>query len=185
MAESKKPLMLERGAEYLELVRADPAEHPAEIKAMAEYVGVSRRLFYKADPAIQKLVADLEDLRDRVRPEAALELKSEDHGMDVLTDTELAGEIDKAVQRAVWAMKKFIGQRSRGDASAEASLVGYDLDVCLGQLRSIRQDLHPLVDELQRRASREPAPPPTSDDENLTLPLLPEGPSPDQPTSEH
>ena len=151
MAESKKPLMLERGAEYLDLVRSSPAEHPAEIKAMAEYVGVSRRLFYKADPDIQKLVADLEDLRDSARPEAALEFEPEGPGFEALTDAELAGEVDRAAQRAVWAMRKFVGQRARGAASAEASLVAYDLDVCMGQLRAIQQDLRPRVAELERR----------------------------------
>jgi len=167
MAESKKPLMLERGAEYLDLVRSSPAEHPAEIKAMAEYVGVSRRLFYKADPDIQKLVADLEDLRDSARTEAALEFEPADHAFDILTDTELAAEVDRAVQRAVWAMRKFVGQRARGSASAEASLVAYDLDVCMGQLRAIQQDLRPRVAELERRKGA--APGGTQADEMPTL----------------
>jgi hypothetical protein len=167
MARSKKPLMLERGAEYLGLVRSDPEEHPAEIKALAEYVGVSRRLFYKADPDIQKLVADLEELRESARAEAALELEPAEDGFDGLSDAELAAEIDRAVQRAVWAMRKFVGQRSRGNASAEASLVAYDLDVCMGQLRAIQQDLRPQIAEFERRKGL--APGGTQADEMPTL----------------
>lgn len=150
MAESKKPLMMQRGAEYLELVRTAPHDHPAEVKALAEFVGVSRRLFYKPDPEIQQLVSELEDLRERRVP--ALSETPEDAAIEAVPETELAIQIDRATERVVWAMKKFVGQRARGRASEEASLVAYDLDVCMGQLRAAQQDLRPLVAELSRRS---------------------------------
>ena len=153
--------MLQRGAEYLELVRTAPHDHPAEVKALAEFVGVSRRLFYKADPEIQQLVSELEDLRDR-QPPALLE-SPEDAAVEAVPMAMLETQVDRAVERVVWAMKKFVGQRARGRASDEASLVAYDLDVCMGQLRAAQHDLRPLVAELNRRSVVEPEPPGSGD----------------------
>ena len=41
-------------------------------------------------------------------------------------------EIENAMERAVWAAKRFVAQRSRGSAATEAPLAAYDLGPAAG-----------------------------------------------------
>lgn len=163
MSKAKTSLILARGGEYLEQVKADPSAHPPEIKAMAQYVGVARRLFYKADPGIQKLVSQLEELRERMAEMPQALVLTPDDPEHAYTDfgmEDLNREIEMTLERAVWAAKKFVAQRSRGSAPAEAPLAAYDLDICLGQFRAAQHELRPLVVELGRRTGAPSVPSP-------------------------
>lgn len=154
MSKSKTPEIIRVGREYLEKVAADPVSYPPEVSAMAKYIGVSRRLLYKREPAIQKLVSDLEDLQGlaaSVPPGLVLTPDDAAHPYADVSQEDLNDSIQKTVERAVWAAKKFVAQRSRVGAASEASLAAYDLDTCLGQLRAAQNDLRPLVDEWMRR----------------------------------
>ena len=153
MAESKKQIMLTKGREYVALIRKDRGAYPPEIKAMAEYVGVSRRLFYKADPEIQKIVSTVEALRIEAEAKSALELVSEGSDLGSISYDELAEESERIIRRVTWAMQRFIGQRSTGTGALdEIALVVYDLDTCVSQIGSARRDLGGIAEEVGRRA---------------------------------
>jgi hypothetical protein len=151
MAESKKALMIRRTAEYLALHSDDPAAYPATVKDVAAFVPVSRRLFYKADPEIHQLVADIEaaDAANAAGP--VLALTSEGDGLRHLSADDLERDIEQTVRKAVWAMRRWVGIAERSESVAEAPMLAAYLEEALREGQRVRAQLDPLIAELQRR----------------------------------
>jgi hypothetical protein len=166
MADSKKALMIARTEEYLNLHRQDSERYPANIAAVAKFIPVARRLFYKTDPEIEALIAKIE-AANRSRPPAALPaatLTSEDAGLRNLGDDDLAEEVARTVRRATWAMQRWLGIAKRAPDISEAAMVAAYLDEALRQSRKAHVDLVALVQEVQERdAGTSRIPEPASD----------------------
>ncbi|MBW3629503.1 MAG: hypothetical protein KY464_09415, partial [Gemmatimonadetes bacterium] len=142
---NKKALMIQRTQEYLELHRASPAEHPLNVEAVAAFVPVSRRLFYKDD-------ADIAALLDLIRPvqahaPATSAVRGPEEGAGDLSDDVLQHEISRIVARAVWAMQRFVGHHKDPRGAGEAALAAHDLDEAIGALTGCQRDLRPLAAE--------------------------------------
>lgn len=146
---SKKALMIQRTEEYLELHRGDPAAYPMTVEAVAAFIPVARRLFYKNDP-------DIEALLSRIRSAEALPSSAAGRSPDrddgaSLDDAALERAIGQVVIRSVWAMQKFIGHHKGTRAAVEAALAAHDLDELLGTLAGCQQSLRALAKEYERR----------------------------------
>ena len=59
----------------------------------------------------------------------------------------LAGRAAGAVSRAVWSMSRFIGRHRKHRYVSDLPRVVYDLDVALGELHRIREELSTFSDE--------------------------------------
>lgn len=147
---SKKALMIARTAEYLKLHQENPEKYPRHVEAVAAFVPCSRTLFYKSDPQIQALV---EQIQAQVLVVGAPQaLSSDAEGATLLAQIDLEAEITQAVNRAVWAMQKFVAQhRNSDDGPKAAALAAYDLDTTIHTLQRVNADLAPLVEEVERR----------------------------------
>jgi hypothetical protein len=155
MSASKKPHMIAKTAEYLQLHRQDPDKYPANVKAVALFAGVSRRLFHKTppDPEIEKLVDDINTAAEGTSNQtpAVLELSPPNEPHAALSETELETSINRQIERARWAMQKFLSREKHASGPAESPLTAFDLDDCISQLHAARAELRPLVIEMESR----------------------------------
>jgi|GEM_PF-2719359 len=145
---SKKSLMIKRTEEHLDLHRGDPATYPLNVEAVAAFVPVSRRLFYKNDPEIEALLDHIPSGASTNRAPASAEATEQ---TDAMEDSTLDRTIDQVVARAVWTMQKFVGHHKGTPRTVEAALAAHDLDEAIGTLLRYQRELAPLVTEYCRR----------------------------------
>lgn len=154
MSASRKQEILDGVDEYLKLHAQDPEAYPRTVVGYRDFIGCSRSLFYKDDAEIAAAVARLtgEDDRTDVGSGPDLALTSEDDGASVLSDKALESEIRRTIARARWPMQRFVDAQGRADSIGEVAHLGLaDLEKVIGTLVSVRKDLAPLVEDLQRR----------------------------------
>jgi hypothetical protein len=135
----------------LDLHRNDLAGYPLTVEAVATFIPVARRLFYKDDPEIASLL-------DRIRrpsgegPSTPARIPEQPEVGD-LDNSALEQDIAKVVACAVWAMQKYVGHlKAAVNRAVEAALAAHDPDEVLGVLGACQRDRRPLVREhIQRR----------------------------------
>lgn len=177
---SRLPLMRLRTCEYLRLAIAEPKRHPVSVEAIAEFVPVNRRIFYKAHPGYEALLNVILAVREgrtsildalSVLGGGTLVLPIEGReGADGatspprggaegdtrtpsagLTDEQLGREIGQTVTQATWALQRFVGQRKRTSSVDDAPLVLHDMEQAYWALGKQIEALRPLVVQQQRR----------------------------------
>jgi len=158
----------------------EPQAFPVNIKANAEFVPVSRKLFYKAGPEIQALlrrIADADravgDSNEHTKP--LLVSEDDANGVGYLSDRDIETEIKQTVAREVWALKRRIGiaERSeREDGVHGTAIVAAYLDKALREARRAHEDLGPLVTEFTNRRQATALPGVQEVSERISLEIL-------------
>lgn len=155
-ARSKLPLMRRRTLEYLELAARDPESYPISVEAVADFVPVGRRIFYKQQPGYRALLERIVDAKRafeaaKNKPAAPPQAVAPVFSASQLTDEQLTRSIERLATESTWGAQRFVGQRKRVTGVDAAPLLLHDLELLRGALdRQIRQ-MHPLVAELLRR----------------------------------
>lgn len=180
MAASKKTQLITAADAYLAgKHRDDPVAFPAEVKAIAAHIGMSRQTLYnwlnKGDPEIATLVERIEAADHAARTghgKAGLALSPPGTSpMSDVSDAELARELREGLARAVWAMKQLTATVERTDGDHDTPLLMADFEKTLQTLRAIHADLSaPAAEQYRRRRqgrldgpSEEPPPAPGGD----------------------
>lgn len=161
MSASKKDEIVARTTEYLDTKHAlDPIAYPAEIKAIAQHLGIARGTFYnwlrKDDAEMRQLVRRIEDADKaaadgrRGAPGASQARTGAPSSHTSLAEVER--ELGEGFRRVVWAMRGFVSLIEASESVAEAPLYMAELDAKLSQCRAIYHDLKvPYGEWLRRR----------------------------------
>lgn len=156
---------------YLQEAQADPSR-VLSVLAIARTTGLKRSTIYKyqADPEVARLLTAIRNL-DEVRKATRLKLdessgsqvkqreavnrqvcKGEDSSSLIdLPDEVIAVRAAASVQKAVWAMSRFMGRHRRHRHVSDLPRVVFDLDITAAELYRVLNDLKPLSEEWTRR----------------------------------